>query len=172
MTSAAQAGKSVTRDPVGFEEHDHRSCISAGLAVAEAHCADEGLRLTPVRRKALEILLQEHRALGAYEMLDKLRDAGFGSQPPVAYRALEFLVANGFAHKIERLNAFIACAHPGASHSPAFMICRICESVAEAQASPARGALGEAARSTGFKIERTVVEAEGICPACAAKAEA
>ena len=159
-------------DPIGFENHDHGSCISVGLATAEAHCLAEGLRFTPVRRKALEILLQEHRALGAYEMLDRLRDAGFGSQPPVAYRALEFLVANGFAHKIERLNAFIACAHPGANHSPAFMICRLCDSVAEAQSSPARGALGEAARATGFKIERTVVEAEGICPACADKADA
>jgi len=172
MTSAVQTGKTSSSDTIGFEKHDHGFCISAGLASAEAHCEAEGLRLTPVRRKALEILLQEHRALGAYEMLDRLRDAGFGSQPPVAYRALEFLVANGFAHKIERLNAFIACAHPGASHSPAFMICRICESVAEAQASPARGALGEAARDTGFTIERTVVEAEGICPACTEKADA
>ena len=172
MTSAAKAGKSTVSEPVGFEIHDHGSCISAGLIAAEAHCTAEGLRFTPVRRKALEILLQEHRALGAYEMLDRLREAGFGSQPPVAYRALEFLVANGFAHKIERLNAFIACAHPGASHSPAFMICRICESVAEAQSSPARGALGEAARATGFKIERTVVEAMGVCPSCAEKADA
>src|SRR6056297_265984 len=166
MTSAVQTGKTSTSDTIGFEKHDHGSCISAGLAAAEAHCEAEGLRLTPVRHKALEILLQEHRALGAYEMLDRLRDAGFGSQPPVAYRALEFLVANGFAHNIERLNAFIACAHPGATHSPAFMICRICESVAEAQASPTRDTLGEAARTAGFRIERTVLEAEGLCPAC------
>ena len=172
MTSATQAGKPVPNEPIGFGEHDHGSCISVGIAAAEAHCLATGLRFTPVRRKALEIILQEHRALGAYEMLDRLRDAGFGSQPPVAYRALEFLVANGFAHKIERLNAFIACAHPGANHSPAFMICRLCDSVAEAQSSPARGALGEAARTTGFKIERTVVEAEGVCPVCAEKADA
>src|SRR6056297_3578399 len=172
MTSPTSAGKPVPGDPVGFDTHDHASCISAGLAAADGHCQAAGLRFTPVRRKALEILLQEHRALGAYEMLDRLRDAGFGSQPPVAYRALEFLVANGFAHKIERLNAFIACAHPGATHSPAFMICRSCQSVAEAQSTPARGALGDAARATGFRIERTVVEAEGICPACADKAEA
>lgn len=176
MTSATHAEKSAPNDPVGdpvgFEGHDHGSCISDGIAAADAHCVAAGLRFTPVRRKALEILLQEHRALGAYEMLDKLRDAGFGSQPPVAYRALEFLVANGFAHKIERLNAFIACAHPGATHSPAFMICRLCDSVAEAHSSPARGALGEAARATGFKIEGTVVEAEGICPVCVDKADA
>jgi Fur family zinc uptake transcriptional regulator len=82
----------------------------------DRRCAAEGLRLTPVRRKALELLLKEHRALGAYAILDRLRAAGFGSQPPVAYRALDFLTQHGFAHKIERLNAFIACAHPGESH--------------------------------------------------------
>ena len=172
MTRAAQADQTVSSDPIGFDSHDHGSCIDTGISTAEAHCQAQGLRFTPVRRKALEILLQEHRALGAYEMLDKLRDAGFGSQPPVAYRALEFLVANGLAHKIERLNAFIACAHPGDNHSPAFMICRLCQTVAEAKSSPARGALGEAARATGFRIERTVVEAEGICPACVGKAGA
>ncbi|MGB0498514.1 MAG: transcriptional repressor [Rubricella sp.] len=156
-------------EPIGFERHDHGHCVESAMHAAETHCAETGLRFTPVRRKALEILLQEHRALGAYEVLDRLRDAGFGSQPPVAYRALDFLVAHGFAHKIERLNAFIACAHPGAQHAPAFMICRMCDAVAEAQSPPARGALGDAARTAGFTIERTIVEAEGICPACAGK---
>ncbi len=170
MTSGPQAGNAPLADPVGFEAHDHADCINTAVTAAEVHCANNGLRFTPVRRKALEVLLQEHRAIGAYEMLDRLRDAGFGSQPPVAYRALEFLVINGFAHKIERLNAFIACAHPGASHSPAFMICRSCDSVAEAHSAPARGALGDAARAAGFQIERTMVEAVGLCPSCAEKA--
>lgn len=171
MTSSTTAESDLPADPVGFETHDHDSCISLSVASAETHCANEGLRFTPVRRKALEILLQEHRALGAYEMLDRLREAGFGSQPPVAYRALEFLVSNGFAHKIERLNAFVACAHPGASHSPAFMICRLCDSVAEAQSATVRGGLGDAARAAGFQIERTMLEAVGVCPACAEKSD-
>ena len=158
--------------PLGFSKHDHSTCMSDALAAAEARCAADNLRFTPVRRKVLEILLQDHRALGAYAILDKLREDGFGSQPPVAYRALDFLVANGLAHKIERLNAFIACVHPSHSHTPAFMICRLCDAVAEAQSSPARCALGDAARATGFRIERTVVEASGVCPACVEKADA
>lgn len=171
MTSKSRSKSDPLPDPVGFEAHDHADCIVTAVATAEAHCARNGLRFTPVRRKALEILLQEHRALGAYEMLDRLHEKGFGSQPPVAYRALEFLVDNGFAHKIERLNAFVACARPGASHSPAFMICRDCDSVAETHSSPARGAIGDAARATGFQIERTVVEAVGLCPSCAERAD-
>ena len=158
--------------PVGFDAHDHDRCVATALSGAEAHCAETGARFTPVRRAALEILLREHRALGAYELLDRLRDAGFGGQPPVAYRALDFLVDQGFVHKVERINAFIACAHPGASHSPAFLICRKCDAVAEAHAAPARGTLGDAARAAGFTIERTVVEALGVCPTCAEASEA
>src|SRR6056297_1913447 len=159
-------------EPIGFEKHDHARCVKAAISAAEAGCEQGGLRFTPVRRKVLEILLQEHRALGAYDILDRLREAGFGSQPPVAYRALDFLVTHGFVHKIERLNAFVACAHPGAVHAPAFMICRVCDTVAEAQSAPARSTLGAAARAAGFRIESTVLEAEGVCPKCAAKPDA
>lgn len=172
MTSGSPTGSEDADTPVGFTRHDHATCVVDGLSAAEARCTNEGLRFTPVRRKVLEILLQEHRALGAYVILDRLRDEGFGSQPPVVYRALDFLVTNDLAHKIERLNAFIACAHPGETHAPAFMICRVCDSVAEAQSTPARGALGAAANAIGFTIERTVVEAEGVCPACAEKSDA
>ena len=162
----------TAKSPLGFAQHDHSTCMSDALTTADARCAADGLRFTPVRRKVLEILLQDHRALGAYTILDRLREDGFGSQPPVAYRALDFLVTNGLAHKIERLNAFIACAHTNHSHTPAFMICRLCDAVAEALSSETRGALRDAAGATGFRIERTVIEAEGICPSCLDKADA
>ncbi|MCE0504690.1 MULTISPECIES: Fur family transcriptional regulator [unclassified Roseivivax] len=156
--------------PLGFARHDHAKCVDQGLAAAEERSRAAGLRFTPVRRKVLEILLREHRAVGAYEILDNLREAGFASQPPVAYRALEFLVTQGFAHRIERLNAFIACASPGDDHAPAFLICRGCDSVAETHMRPSDGAFGAAARATGFQVERAVIEAEGLCPACAPEA--
>ncbi len=151
--------------PIGFESHDHRHCIAEGVSAAEARCAEEGLQFTPVRRRVLEILLEQHRAMGAYDILEVLRAEGLGSQPPVAYRALDFLVSHGFAHRIERLNAFTACAYPGAEHAPAFLICRLCRTVAEASAAP-RAQLDKAAAEAGFLIERAVIEAEGLCPDC------
>ncbi len=150
----------------GFEPHDHHHCIADGVAAAERHCAERRLQFTPVRRRVLEILLGQHKALGAYEILDILRAEGLGSQPPVAYRALDFLVAQGFAHRIERRNAFIACTHLEQRHAPAFLICRACDRVVEAQADPEAGELGRAAQAAGFVIERTVREAEGLCPDC------
>lgn len=155
-------------DTIGFERHDHATCVRDGVAAAEQKCAAEGLKLTPVRRRVLEILLEKHSALGAYDILDILRSEGARSQPPVAYRALDFLVTHGFAHKIERLNAFIACAHPDQTHAPAFLICRVCESVAETHVDTADGDLTAAAASAGFTVERAVIEAEGVCPNCRA----
>ena len=151
---------------IGFERHNHGECIRSGLHSATLYCKDAGLRLTRVRRRVLELLLAEHHAHGAYEILDRLRDEGLGSQPPVVYRALDFLVHNGFVHKIERLNAFIACAHLVGNHSPVFLICRSCDAVAEVHADLTRGVLGRAAKTAGFLIERTAVEVEGICVAC------
>ncbi len=146
-----------------FERHDHDACIRTALSAADAACKARSLRLTPVRRRTLEILLEAHEALGAYDVLARLDAEGFGAKPPVAYRALSFLVDAGLAHRIERLNAFVACAHPGADHDPAFLICNSCGTVAEGEA---QNALAPSAAAVGFEIDRTVVEATGICPSC------
>lgn len=152
---------------IGFSEHDHGQCIDTSMAQAEAYCTEHKLQFTPVRRRVLEILLGRHQAMGAYDILAVLASEGLGSQPPVAYRALDFLVSNGFVHRIERLNAYTACAHPDHDHVPAFLICRECKAVAEADSEVSQGDLSSAAQSSGFKIEKIVVEAEGICPSCA-----
>ena len=153
-------------DPIGFEQHDHKSCIRTALSKVDSYCTDHALQFTPVRRRVLEILLQQHRAMGAYDILDLLRAEDLGSQPPVVYRALDFLVSHGFAHKIERLNAFAACAHIGQDHTPAFLICRACGGVAETHADPARGVLRQAFGESGFRIEQAVLEALGLCSSC------
>ncbi len=152
---------------IEFKKHDHAGCITSALATAEELCQSRKLQFTPIRRRVLEILLAEHRALGAYEILDVLAQEGVSAQPPVAYRALDFLTRHGLAHRIEQLNAYAACAHAGQEHVPAFLICRGCKAVAESEIGLAQGRLGEAASRTGFVIERVVVEAEGLCPHCA-----
>jgi Fur family transcriptional regulator, zinc uptake regulator len=151
---------------LAFAAHDHAHCTHDAINRAEALTAAAGARLTPVRRRVLEILLEEHKALGAYDVLARLAQDGFGNQPPVAYRALEFLVDQGLAHRIQRLNAFTACAHMGEDHAPAFLICRTCHMVAESEATAARAALDSEAARAGFQVERTTIEALGLCPAC------
>lgn len=151
---------------VGLGRHDHRRCRRRALVQAEAYCRDAGLRFTPVRRRTLEILLESHVAKGAYDVLAQLDADGLGSQPPLAYRALGFLVEHGLAHRIERLNAYIACNHPGQQHDPAFMICSECGAVGEWAAEKPPSMLSQRARETGFHITETVVEATGLCADC------
>lgn len=156
--------------PQPFACHDHKACSGTALAEAETVLAARGARLTPVRRRTLEILLESHRAMGAYEMLDRLAAEGYGRQPPVAYRALEFLVEHGLAHRIQLLNAFAACHGPTEAHEPAFLICKGCNKVAEAPAERVRVLLGELARELDFTLERISLEALGQCPSCRAAA--
>ena len=135
----------------------------------EEYCRNRSLKLTPVRRKVFELLLNEKSGLGAYRILDLLRSSGFSSQPPVAYRALDFLVEHGFVHKIESQNSFVACSEPGEHHSPVFMICKKCDSVSEAPTSASASNLSQALMDTGFQVEQTIIEAEGVCSTCADK---
>ena len=144
--------------------------MEKNIQEAEQYCKENGLNFTPVRRKVLEILLHKNKAIGAYEILDLLREAGFKNQPPVAYRALDFLVQNGFAHKIEQLNSFIGCTHPGKDHSPAFMICRNCDSVSEEEALIRNFSVSQIASKAGFTVEKAVIEARGLCHSCASLA--
>ena len=151
---------------LAFAAHDHAVCAGDTLARAEALMSEQGHRLTPVRKRTLQILLESHRALGAYDVLNRLAADGYGNQPPVAYRALEFLEEQGLVHRIRRLNAFCACMHPGQAHAPAFLICRACHAIAEAPTSGASAAVTAAAGEMGFQVEFVTVEAMGLCPAC------
>ena len=155
---------------LAFAEHDHAQCRETMLDELAQAAKTRGLRLTPVRVRVLELLSEAHRAMGAYELLDSLRDAGLGSQPPVIYRALDFLIEAGFVHKIERLNAYIACCHPdrepGGDHGACFLICSRCRKVAEIEDGALDIALAQAAAGRGFAIRRTALENEGPSPAC------
>ncbi|GHE87617.1 Fur family transcriptional regulator [Aliiroseovarius zhejiangensis] len=155
-----------------FQSHDHEACTHDALSRAQEICRESGARLTPVRKRVLEILLEEHRAMGAYDVLERLSAEGFGSQPPVAYRALEFLVDQGFVHRIRRLNAFAACSSPGSDHAPVFLICKACKAVAETPGQSVREEVDRIANDLGFTVERSNIEALGLCPTCAGEAAA
>ncbi len=163
MPSSVDAPRS---EPEAFRPHDHGACRGQARAAVAAACAARRLRLTPARSFVLETLLESHRALTAYELLDRLAAAGLGGQPPVVYRALDFLVENGFAHRIERLGAFVACVHGGAEHNAAFVVCRAYRTVAETNLPRSMRGLVDEAATAGFTVEKVVVEAEGLCARC------
>lgn len=150
-----------------FEPHDHDACAADAAAALERVAAVRGARVTPVRRRVFEMLWESHRPVAAYELLGRLRAEGLGSQPPSVYRALDFLIEHGFAHKLLRLNAFIGCAHPGEPHRPLFLICAGCGRVGELRNPDLHGALSTAAARQRFTLSDAAIEIEGYCLACA-----
>jgi len=153
-------------------DHDHARCSAEALAHAEALCVKRGERLTPMRRQVLEVLSASHKPLGAYEIIDLVAARGpstAGSRPaPITiYRALDFLTAQGFVHRIESRNAFLACINNHASDAPVvFLICEHCGKVGEAPSAAVAASLNAAAKSAGFTPKAPVIEITGVCAHC------
>lgn len=139
------------------------------LARAEVLCRNRGVRLTAQRRRVLEILCASPRPLGAYEILDAMREGPRALAPPTVYRALDFLLEQGLVHKLESLHAFVGCNHPEHPHSSQFLICNACGGVTEIEDEAIAQSLGSAADETGFHPQRRVVEVIGTCAGCARK---
>ena len=148
-------------------DHDHDHCTADALAHAETLCAKRAQRLTPLRRQVLEVLLQSHKPLGAYEIIDRAAAQGARPAPITIYRALDFLRDNGLVHRIESRNAFIACVHDHASGDlVVFLICERCGEVGEAHSAAVATELKSAARAVGFTPKAPVIEVGGICANC------
>ena len=148
------------------DEHDHRRCVANALGDARAVCAERGARLTPVRRRVLEIIWQSHRPLGAYAILEVLSREGYSPAPPTVYRALEFLLTHGLVHRLSSLNAFIGCTSPGHPGAGQFLLCAACGAVAELNDVTVDRAIKRSAAAEGFTSRAQTVEISGICFYC------
>lgn len=141
--------------------------VAGRLAAAEALCEARGARLTELRRKVLELLVEARAPVSAYNLLAKLRGNRAGAAPPTVYRALDFLIAQGLVHRIERLGAFVSCLEPGHHRLPVhFLICQTCGDVEETEDPALESVLSEVATRVGFTPIRSTVEIEGLCPRC------
>lgn len=98
----------MTQAPLASRPHDHSRCVTHALTEAESICTRQGLRLTALRKRVLELVWHSHKPLGAYDILGVLSEEdGRRAAPPTVYRALDFLLENGLVHRIASLNAFI-----------------------------------------------------------------
>ena len=144
------------------------------LRQAEEACLRRGATLTPLRRQVLDLVLQAEAPVGAYALLDRLKESRPGAAPPTVYRALDFLLEHGLIHKLERLNAYIGCADAGHRHAHdhhhphQFLICRRCGATAEITDHGVAHAIEAAARRAGFTLAEATVEIEGTCARCQA----
>jgi Fur family zinc uptake transcriptional regulator len=127
--------------------------------------------LTKNQSLVFNALARADGPLSAYTILDQLRGDGFRA-PLQVYRALDKLLDYGMIHRLESINAFVACSHPHShNHSHgmiAFAICEKCGQVSEFSDDVITGRVREWTNSNGFKQSKTTIEIRGLCATCGA----
>ena len=117
------------------------------MAQAEALCRARGARLTPIRRKVLEALYATHKPWAPTISPRSSGPRGRRLAPITVYRALDFLIEQGFVHRLASQNAYIASPNEHEEQeSVTFLICEKCGGVDE-MTSP--GLVGGADRAAG-----------------------
>jgi Fur family zinc uptake transcriptional regulator len=144
----------------------HGVDIAQRLAEMTLHCQQQGLRLTPLRLQVLDMILRADRPMGAYDLLAGLDRDGKRAAPPTAYRALDFLLEQGFIHRLASINAYIPCCHPREGHQAAFLICQKCQQVSETSAASLVQTLASIAAAGQFVPQHTLIEISGLCGRC------
>jgi Fur family transcriptional regulator, zinc uptake regulator len=147
--------------------HDHTVCLSKVLDHARQICTERGVQLTPIRFQVLTLICDSHKAVKAYDLLDKIKPLQPAAKPATIYRALDFLLDQGLIHRIESLNAFFGCDHSGHRHEQLMLICKHCEEVEERPASDVMNMLSQELQLAGFSEYSKTIEIQGICSKCA-----
>jgi Fur family zinc uptake transcriptional regulator len=146
-------------------EHDHDLCLEEAMERAREAFQVKGLKLTPLRQSVLREIAASHKAIGAYEVLDRLATRGERLAPISVYRAIDALLSAGIVHRFESRNAFFVC-HAGHQMRQLVLACEACGRVAEADADAVFAAIDSCTDRAGFAPKGAVVEVRGLCASC------
>ncbi len=147
-------------------QHNHKRCVQKAVDKAVAHCETKQIRFTPIRKRVFELVWASHAPIVAYRLLKRLREEKDNAEAPTVYRSLDFLLEHDLIHKIESLNAFVGCEHPGEKHISQFLICTDCQQVAELENRKVARTIDDQAQKFGFDISHQTIEIMGLCPQC------
>jgi len=117
----------------------------------------------------IEALRGMGQPVSAYELIEQLRGKAVLA-PQTVYRSLDRLIAEGRAHRLESLNAFVACRHPTHRGAAIFAICDECRSVTEFYEADAVSSLAGWAKKAKFDVRQMTLELRGRCKSCARSA--
>ncbi|MDD5753833.1 MAG: transcriptional repressor [Methylococcales bacterium] len=146
--------------------HNHTNCIATALNTATQLCFERGVQLTAIRQQVLELIWENHHAVKAYDLLERIKPLQSAAKPATIYRALDFLIAQGFIHRVESLNAFIGCCNLKTAHEQLLLICKQCNDGEESPANAVMQSLAQEFENAGFTVHHQAIEIQGICATC------
>ncbi len=144
----------------------HKSCIKEALIEAKTICNQRGVKLTKLRETVLKLIWKNHSYVKAYDLLDDLKKIDSSAKPPTIYRSLEFLLENGFIHKIQSLNAFVGCSHPNEHNKCYFLICKECQNIEECHSENINEFVQSTSSNNNFSANQVTLEISGVCQEC------
>lgn len=156
------------RQPAARPKRAQLTVLAAAEARLEARCSERRQRLSPMRRAVFRQMYAQAAPQTAYQVLDGVRATLRQKVAPLSvYRALDFLAAEGWVHRLESLRAFRVCEHPGHRHAGVLFLCSDCGAAEEGEDQALEDLLERGAARRGFQAQRQVVEVLGLCRNCA-----
>jgi Fur family zinc uptake transcriptional regulator len=143
------------------------------MGEAEKFCLAQGTQLTHLRRLVLENLFKSPGPVKAYDLMENLRAQGHRLTASTIYRILEFFLQNGLVHRVNALNAFVACQEERkVEHNPLILVCPDCQATTEINDEGLYTTIFNRLGDLGFSVKDGSVEVRGVCRRCASKERA
>ena len=141
--------------------------LNASISRVYEICRSNNLGFTDIRKQVFEIIIKNNKPIKAYQILDEIRNiTNKPSHPPTVYRAIDFLIENGFVHKLNSINSFVGCFHPKTHEECYFLICKKCNLYQECCDDSLKDRISKTAVHNNFIISNTTLEIEGHCLDC------
>lgn len=146
--------------------HAHRPCVARAKSRAARLADESGKKFGANQLLVLDALLQNHKAVSAYDIVERIAKVAGRLQPVQVYRALDVLLSLGLAHRLQSKNAYVACNNQDKCEAPQLLYCSSCEQVAEISGGALPKLIARTAQQNHFKLEHGLVELIGLCPEC------
>lgn len=146
--------------------NQHKQCVSKAKIRFNNRLKQYGQSIGTYDEPVMELLLSDHRCLSAYDIADKVSEAGKRVQPVQIYRSLEKLMNLGVVHRISTKNSYIACYEEGDCKTGQFLICTECKKVKEVESNLIENEITASAEKNRFLITSQTIEVLGLCAKC------
>lgn len=124
-------------------------------------------RITRLRHDILAVLRSESAPVKAYDLIERMREQGRRVTPTTMYRTLEFLLQNGFIHRVNFLNAYLPCTGTHKSHTALLLfVCSHCGQTKEIEDATLYESMRARLGELGIPLEDSRIEIQAACPSC------
>lgn len=129
---------------------------------------DIDIKITPLRKEILNIVLSSKIPLSAYEILHKLRKKRPKAEPPTVYRVLDYLTSHQLIHRIDSSNKYMGCSQVEnpTEHQGILFSCKKCLNSFEFTDAALLLYIKNFCKKNHLLMDSSLIEVKGACKKC------